>query len=66
MRIILYLVALSLTLPSLGWTAEIIKSVHGFSDVNYEAIEGPGSDSRFRLGEYDTYVTGTLDEPPRT
>lgn len=62
MRIILYLVALPFTLPSLGWTAEIIKSVHGFSDVNYEAIEGPGSDSRFRLGEYDTYVTGTLDE----
>ena len=62
MRIILYMVALFVAVPSLGWTAEIIKSVHGFSDVNLEVIEGPGSDSRFRLGEYDTYVTGTLDE----
>ena len=62
MRNLLCLLIGLVALPNPGWTAEIVKSVHGFSDVNFEVIEGTKSDSRFRLGEYDTYVTGTLDE----
>lgn len=53
---------LLVALPAVVSGAEIVKSVHGFADLNFEVLEGPGSDSRFRMGEYDTYVTGTLDE----
>jgi hypothetical protein len=62
MRKISYIVSALLLCPTLGSAQDIIKSVHGFADVNFDVIEGPGSDSRFKLGEYDTYVTGTLDE----
>ena len=61
MRTFFCTLALILT-PSLAWSAEIVKATHGFADVNFEAVEGPGADSRFKLGEYDTYIIGTLDE----
>ena len=61
MRTFFFSVALMLA-PSLGWSAEIVKATHGFADVNFEVVEGTKADSRFRLGEYDTYIIGTLDE----
>ncbi len=61
MRTISYIASALLLCPALGSAQEIIKSVHGFADVNFDMIEGTGSDSRFKLGEHDTYVTGTLD-----
>lgn len=61
-RAIAYILPALLAFPTVASTAEIVKSVHGFADVNFDVIEGPGADSKFKLGEYDTYVTGTLDE----
>ncbi len=36
------------------------RTIRGFADLNFEIDDDDSSNSRFRIGEYDTYITGTL------
>jgi hypothetical protein len=50
----------------MGWAAPVLaeptKVVRGFVDFNFDVSDADGSHSQFGLGEYDSYITGTLDE----
>ena len=59
-RLFCFFAAASLAVTTPASATDIIKSVHGFADVNFEVPDD--GDTQFKLGEYDTFVTGTLDD----
>ena len=38
------------------------KTFRGFADINFTVDDAKGTNSGFRIGEFDTYITGTLAE----
>ena len=49
-----------LAIESVEGSETSTRAIRGFADLNFEIDDAEGSDSRFRIGEYDTYITGTL------
>ena len=45
--------------PVLG-SESSTKTIRGFADLNFEVKDSEGGDSSFRVGEFDTYITGVL------
>lgn len=56
-----WIAAVALTVAG-GALAQPTKTIRGFADFNFGTSDADGQHSQFGLGEYDTYITGTLDE----
>jgi hypothetical protein len=38
------------------------KTIRGFADFNFSLTDADDGSSQFRLGQYDTYITGSLTD----
>ena len=41
---------------------ELTKTIRGFADLNFELTDAERSNSGFRIGEFDSYITGDVAE----
>lgn len=58
----LWTAALLAALAAVPVSGEPTKVIRGFADFNFSASDESGKHAQFGLGQYDTYVTGTLDD----